>query len=513
MSNRQTIAISEEKTNANLEILDREFAAQHDTLRIFQRSGEVVQVRDMPERAKLDGKEETVWTPQIVRADKEHIQQAANDTLDFVKFDARSNSWRPASCRDELARLYIKKRTEWRLPVLSAIIDHPTLRADGSILDTPGFDERSGILFGPKDDFPRIPRAPTVREVDFALMKLLHPVRGFEFEDDCARAVWLACVLTALLRPSLPRAPIFGFDAPMAGSGKSKLAAGASIIAQGFECAGMSQAATAEEEEKRLFAALYRGAPFIYIDNCTEPLKSAHLCQISTAPAWSSRVLGKSEQISVPTSATVMATGNGLRFTGDLTTRALTCRLTPQTDKPERRQFDFDFEGECRRLRPALVVAALTIARGYVAGSGARVEAKSRFPEWDGLVRQPLIAAGLPDVIETMQQSQEEDDERLAFGRLMEAWRSAFGDDAKRVKEVAARVEESNDSFSPDARAELSEALAAVAPSKLNARTFDSERLGKYLRQNRDRYHDGLVLKGESDANNGAKWSVVRAHG
>lgn len=502
MSKRPTIYISEENTNENLDILDDAFADSHESLRIFQRSGAVVQIRENPEHAVRNGKLETVWTPQIARMEKEHVQQAANEAVEFVKFDARSNEMRPAACREELARLYLRKRTEWELPVLRAIINRPTLRADGSILARKGFDKASGILFLSDHKFPAIPDAPTPRDVHYALLRLTHVVRGFEFEDDAAKAVWLACVLTAIIRPSLPSAPVFGFDAPMAGSGKTKLAHGASIIAQGFAAAPMNQAATNEEEEKRLFSLLMRGAPFVFIDNCTEPLKSPQLCAISTAPEWSCRVLGKSDSVTVPTYATIMATGNGLRFAGDLTTRALTCRLTPKTDAPEERQFAFSFEDECLRQRPALVAAALTIARGYIAGR-ERIPGRSRFPEWDSFVRQPLINAGLPDVLGTMRRSQEEDEDRTNFGRLVEAWRAAFGSKPMRLKQVASQADEFG-----DAGEAVMDALIAVAPSKANARAFDSRALGEYLRTNLDRYHDGLVLRSHPDPKHGARWHV-----
>jgi hypothetical protein len=55
-------------------------------------------------------------------------------------------------------------------PVISALIHAPTLRYDGSILQTPGFDERTGLLFEPKGvEFLPVPEKPTKADAEAAL--------------------------------------------------------------------------------------------------------------------------------------------------------------------------------------------------------------------------------------------------------------------------------------------------------------------------------------------------------
>jgi putative DNA primase/helicase len=51
------------------------------------------------------------------------------------------------------------------LPVLSGVINAPTLRADGSMLSKPGYDSATGLLFAPNgSEFPDIPDRPSHAE-------------------------------------------------------------------------------------------------------------------------------------------------------------------------------------------------------------------------------------------------------------------------------------------------------------------------------------------------------------
>ncbi|NRB36684.1 MAG: hypothetical protein HRU31_18555 [Rhodobacteraceae bacterium] len=38
---------------------------------------------------------------------------------------------------------------EWNAPVLHGVVSSPTMRKDGTILQTPGYDTASGLLFEP----------------------------------------------------------------------------------------------------------------------------------------------------------------------------------------------------------------------------------------------------------------------------------------------------------------------------------------------------------------------------
>jgi putative DNA primase/helicase len=69
----------------------------------------------------------------------------------------------------------------------------------------------------------------------------------------------LSAILTALVRRSLPTAPMHAFRSPVAGSGKSTLVDIASAISTGHEAGVIAQGKSDEETEKRLGSALLAG--------------------------------------------------------------------------------------------------------------------------------------------------------------------------------------------------------------------------------------------------------------
>ncbi len=124
-------------------------------------------------------------------------------------------------CPDKVSNTLIARR-QWDLPVLSGIIQAPTLRFDGSIMETPGYDEDTGLFFDPgQTAFLSIPTSPSKDDAKAALNILLSLLSGFPFENDESMAVAVSAILTGLIRKSIRTAPLHGFTAPKMGSGKS----------------------------------------------------------------------------------------------------------------------------------------------------------------------------------------------------------------------------------------------------------------------------------------------------
>jgi putative DNA primase/helicase len=152
------------------------------------------------------------------------------------------------------------------------------------------------------------------------------------------------------------------FDAPTAGSGKSKLVDITCVIATGREAGITGQGRSEEELEKRLSGLLFAGEQ-IAIDNCTMPLGGSFLCSLLTQSMINVRILGKSDMIAVTTNVFTTATGNNLPIAGDMTRRVLISRLDPGTERPELRKFDNDPVADAKARRPQLI-ARLTLPLG-----------------------------------------------------------------------------------------------------------------------------------------------------
>jgi putative DNA primase/helicase len=72
--------------------------------------------------------------------------------------------------------------------------------------------------------------------------------------------VALSLIFTGIARRGLPHAPLHGFDAPVAGSGKSMLVDIACILATGHEAGVIAQGENREEAEKRLSSTSHDGS-------------------------------------------------------------------------------------------------------------------------------------------------------------------------------------------------------------------------------------------------------------
>ncbi len=305
------------------------------------------------------------------------------------------------------AELYISKNDDWKLPWLAGIIETPTLRSDGTLLTAAGYDPESGLLLDMGDAvYPKIADQPSREDALAALAYLAEPFKGFPFVPDgrngtsASRSVMLSAVLTALVRRTLPTAPLHGVSAPTPGTGKTLAIQVVSMVAMGRTITAMSQGASEEEDEKRLFSVLMQGDQMVSIDNVTRPIGGDALCTILTEQTWQSRILGESRNVSVQTNALLTATGNNLTFAGDMTRRALLCRMDAGIENPEGRSFDTNLRTWVRANRVKLVAAGLTILRAFVCAGRPgldRLKPFGSFEAWSDLVRGALVWLGEPD--------------------------------------------------------------------------------------------------------------------
>ena len=103
--------------------------------------------------------------------------------------------------------MVLARERRWTIPRVSGIITTPTLRADGSLLATPGYDPHSELYLLPSLQLPPIPEHPTKEQARAALDMLVDLFSEFSFAKTLDRSVALSGLLTALVRGSLPTAP------------------------------------------------------------------------------------------------------------------------------------------------------------------------------------------------------------------------------------------------------------------------------------------------------------------
>jgi putative DNA primase/helicase len=473
---------------------------------IFQRGGRLVRTIRTAEPTATRGLRRSAGALVIAPVTADWLRLELARHAGFTKFDGRTDSWRPKDCPIEVAAAIIANAGAWPFPVLAGVVTAPTLRPDGSTVETPGYDAASGLYLELDEEFPPVPRKPTREDAQRALSILREPFSQFPFAKPEHESVALSAMLTAIVRPAMRTAPAHGFSAPTMASGKSLLGDVAALAATGRTAATMSAAPSGEEEQKRILALYAEGEQVVMIDNVETSLGSDVLCTVLTQTTFKGRVLGESRTITVPTGyTTLLFSGNNLQVVGDLSTRTLLCRLDPRCERPEDRAFSVNLHEWVPANRPALVIAALTLLRGYIsAGRPAQpFKRLGRFEDWSDLVRSALVWAGMQDPVLTRAEVQAQDPIKAALSALLISWHAAFKGTPVSTSTLIHQAKQRASSHSGDASLiNAIEEIAANPGGEINAR-----RLGKWLAKYADRVQDGYVLERAGEGSS-ALWRV-----
>jgi hypothetical protein len=144
---------------------------------------------------------------------------------DFQRFDERKRKSVSIDPPERVAKIILARAGGGKFPQVAGVITTPTLRPDGSILAEPGYDPSTRLYLALDDNFamPAIHAAPTRAAALEALSLLRELLSGFPFVGPTDRAVALSGIMTAVSRGAVSVAPMHGFRAHTAGTGKSLL--------------------------------------------------------------------------------------------------------------------------------------------------------------------------------------------------------------------------------------------------------------------------------------------------
>jgi putative DNA primase/helicase len=474
-----------------------------EELRIFQRGGELVRIIFLPQRRD----DKKLCRPRGGAQLESLSNTALTDIFNrIVRWKKRTNSGDTilADCPSKIAGTYISRTGAWRVPLLTGIISAPIVRKDGTVLDRPGYDIATGLYLGSDENWATIPQRPTREDAKAAIRILLEPFAEFPFVRNEDRSVHAACILTAIQRRLLGACPIFGYSAPAQRSGKSLLAESVAIIATEKPAPATAISADREEIRKMITSALREGHSIINLDNVEHPLGSPDLAKAITQDEYQDRALGENRMLRLLTNVLWTATGNNLIFRGDMSSRALLCRIDALVESPESRRFKIpQLVDHLRTNRKHLVGAALTILRAYRAAGSPRqqVQPWGGFDDWSASIREPLVWIGMADPCQTRTFVLADDPEREESLAALRALREVFRDTEFTTKQILDRCESD---------AALRTSILTVAAAR---QEIDSRHLGWWLRRVRDRVIGGLRVESLRKVSGVACWRVVKARG
>jgi hypothetical protein len=277
---------------------------------------------------------------------------------------------------------------------LRGIVTHPILLPDGSILSRPGYDPASQLYLDCAELNLQI--GETQDDARAALAELYEVVADFPFKDLAYRVSFAAAILTGITRHAHDGAvPMLLIDANQPRVGKGKLVKAIGIIAKGVPPHTQTWKG-AQEMSAQLTAAIKAGTTMISIDNVKAPLSGAALENIITERYHSARIFRTHDEFKSQHNLEIIATGNGLKVTGDMAKRVYAIRLLTTLEQPQSRT-DLqhpDLEGYVTANRARLLSAAFTILRAYhLAGRPLDNEIlrTGSFESWTAVVCAPLV--------------------------------------------------------------------------------------------------------------------------
>jgi hypothetical protein len=390
---------------------------------------------------------------------------------------------------------------------LHGVTHTPTMRPDGTILDVPGYDHATGLLYLPDPGLtvPAIPDHPTAAQVKAAVELILQPIAEFPFVSDDDRATWTGLAFTPALRPLFPPPYQMGvITATNPGSGKTKLTKMLTTLHGGVQRGEMPR--DSDELRKSITASLMdTTAPIITFDNLRGVIQSAVLESLLTTRTWTDRWLGQNKSVTAANDRLWLATGNNAQFGGDLARRIATAALDPPTaDHHLKTDFKIkNLDAWMQAHRGKLLAAILTIARGWIdAGQPAEDVRSDDYAEWVKGLRGLMGWAQFPGTFggSSSEVAVSSDDEE--WHAFLVALHGAFGTKPFSVKDLVGQL--------PDHLASVGSIDPAVLPGDLadkwshirEGRDGGFRRsLGWWLKNREGRYASGwAVVAAEPDA-------------
>lgn len=489
---------------------------------VYQRSGMLVHVtREAKPGAKLA---RPACAPRIAVLEQPTIRERLAASAHWV-YEKHEDT--PVHPPEWIARA-VAARGQWAsIPRLEAVVTTPVLRADGSVLQTPGYDPETGLLYDPEISFPNIDDEPSYEDARRARDALLEVVADFPFATDahhaddahCAAdfpfahnahcAAWLAALLTPLARYAFEGpAPLVLVDSNVRGAGKGLLCDTIGIIITGRPIPRLAPPGDPEETRKLITSVAIAGEQLVLLDNVAGSLGNSVLDAALTATAWRDRILGESRLLNnLPLHTVWMATSNNAVLGADTSRRTLWIRLESPLERPEeRKHFRYPkLLAWVESNRAHLLAAAITILRAYVVAGRPPMElpAWGSFEAWSDWVRQPIVWLGLPDPAATRCELMETVDiETVLVRRLMDGWQEA---DPTGAGLTAAEAVELISNY-PSKYATLRRALLELIPTR-DGQRVSARSLGMKLHHLRGRIFAGRYFA-QRTVNKENRWVV-----
>ena len=335
---------------------------------------------------------------------------------------------------------------------IKRVVETPTMRPDGSILSSAGYDEATQLYLDPIVDLGgvNIPASPTVEHAKASAKYIMDEIfSDFPFENEASKANVLALMLSVIVRPLIDgNVPMAIIDKPQAGTGASLMTDIIATVTTGKPASMWGMPESEDEWRKSITGALMHGSPIIVIDNVVGKLRSSSLTRALTSRIWRDRVLGKNNMIDLPQESVWIATGNNIQIGGDIARRAFWIRLDAACARPWTRSgFKHnDILTWIKENHDVIISYLIVMARAWiVAGKPPGKAYLGGFVEWSKIVGGILEFAGVDQFLGNATQLYDEMDQDVQqWDAFLSEWSMIHGDNlitARRLVEELTSID------------------------------------------------------------------------
>jgi hypothetical protein len=390
-----------------------------------------------------------VGIPSLVPAEPAFVRRRIAELAELWKWMVKRNG-DVVPVRSHVPEWLVKQVLAWpgHIRKLVGLAIGPTLRPDGSLLNTGGYDADSRLyLASPMLGLEGLlPERPTLEDSKRAVDVLHELVQDFPFAGYGDFLRWLTMLVTTVIRHLLSQTPLGFITANVQGAGKTTLARLISIIAHGaldpiimsWPEEGRYPGDNENEIRKRLATLLHGGATFALIDNLPRGsvFCSPVLDAFVTAAAFYDRLLGRNDGAlsGGPNRCSLIITGNNVYPGGDTAARSYICRLFSTDPNPRSRPTSAFKIGDAEKYaidhRSELLAAVLTIVRAWIHADCPRPQGESwgSFQDWvDRAVAIVRWVSGNDPIEGRANDTQSGDPEEQALQCVVALWAKALG--------------------------------------------------------------------------------------
>lgn len=431
---------------------------------------------------------------QVREMDADRLVATIQYAYQPVQLDAKGRERRILFPRKSAQSALHSPRDLWFIRDLRGVTHTPIVRADGTVLSRPGYDDTTGYLYLPMAGcgVPEVAESPTAEDLRLARKLVDGLLVDYRFTHERYRANYLTYLLVPLLRLLVPPPyPLFTFDARKPGSGKTMLAKIGHVLHGGVFRGDMPP--SEEEFAKEVTTILSADtSPYVLFDNVKGALRSGKLEALLTSDEWAQRRLGGNQQEKRPNDRVWSLTANNAQLGGDLARRAMRVDINPEHAFPHMRPASSfrhpDLMGYVRAQRGELTHALLTMIRAWVV-AGSPEGSGSTADNYADLVRTCngiLSHAGYDGVAgERTQEEMLSEDDRELSEFLSNVYR-LHGSEPWSVKQLLESVDHASaaDDFA-DEDSEVKGMPGEVFPSHVSTHEYDrgsaTRKLGHWL--------------------------------